>query len=420
MGDRTGIEWTDATWNPLRGCSRVSAGCQHCYAETVAARFCGAGQPYEGLIHEKTRGWNGTIKLVPEALQIPYRWARPRRIFVNSMSDLFHPDVPFEFIAAVFFIMSVTTRHTYQVLTKRPERMLEFFEWLARYDGNDDHVDFMFAAAGALGQDKFHDLFWHMTDAVYYAAHTIPEIAALPWEPQESKSRGGYDNCGPGWPYANVWLGVSVENQTAAEERIPLLLQCPAAVRWISAEPLLGPIDLQNIRWTETPIAVNALTPNLKGMFTGRSLPGLNWVVAGGESGTGARPMHPDWVRSLRDQCAAAGVPFLFKQWGSWRPIGDGTPEWSESLYRSRRKARGSQDQAAIDDIYGRVCTTNELVINVDGAAGPVDIPNAFRPGAMLTFDVGKKRAGRLLDGFLHDAYPPVATVTLARMAADG
>ena len=235
MGAKTGIEWTDATWNPLRGCSRVSEGCRNCYAESVANRFKGPGQPYEGLIARAGR-WNGEIRLVPEKLLEPWRWVKPRRIFVNSMSDLFHPSVPFEYIAAVFFIMSVTTRHTYQVLTKRPERMREFFRWLAT-DGDGVYL-------GAVYQGD--TLLQIMDEKVYESAHTIPEIAALAWTPK-GKTRGGYDNCGPIFPYKNVWLGVSVENQATADERIPLLLEVPAAVRFLSVEPLIGSVDLLDI-----------------------------------------------------------------------------------------------------------------------------------------------------------------------------
>src|SRR5690606_23205562 len=157
-----------------------------------------------------------------------------------------------------------------------------------------EHGEFMVETSRFIGRSEFTDLEWHMDDAVHDAAHTIPEIAALPWEPARG-GRGGYDNCGPGWPYANVWLGVSVENQAAAVERIPLLLQCPAAVRWISAEPLLGPVDLRMV--------TTALDIDYQRDYDWLAM--LDWVVAGGESGPGARPMHPDWARSLRDQCAA-------------------------------------------------------------------------------------------------------------------
>jgi protein gp37 len=346
MADKTGIEWTDATWNPLRGCARVSQGCKHCYAERVAARFSGPGQPYEGLIHPTTKGWNGSIKLIPEALQIPWRWSRGRRIFVNSMSDLFHEDVPFEFIAAVFFVMAHTTRHTYQVLTKRPARMLAFFRWVDE------------------GRGSFED------DRISDVAMADPAIKALGWEPAKQaggghKGSGGYDNCGPAWPYENVWLGVSVEDQATADERIPLLLQCPAEVRWISAEPLLGPVDLRQAMhaWRRS-----TGIESLKG-----PAPMLHWVVAGGESGPGARPMHPAWARSLRDQCAAAGVPFLFKQWGEWVPMGQVAPRFDP----------GCADKAI----------TFTKLVDANGDTFCMD-------------RLGKKRAGRELDGQLHDGYP--------------
>lgn len=343
MGDKTNIEWTDATWNPIRGCSRVSEGCRNCYAETVANRFNGPGLPYEGLIASGGQ-WNGQIKLVPEQLEQPLRWTRPRKIFVNSMSDLFHENVPFEYIAAVFAVMSVTTRHTYQVLTKRPQRMVEFFQWALQQQDDD-------GAWQPLRPDVFP------SDAFFAGDRIFDHFPAwINWQ------TCGYDNCGPAWPYKNVWLGVSVEDQATADERIPLLLQTPAAVRWISAEPLLGAIDL----WW----ALTRFWPEMVGGFLqrGHFSPGaetllpIDWVVVGGESGTGARAMHPDWARSLRDQCAAAGVPFLFKQWG----------EWGFEPYPNRG------------------------MIPYEGVSA----------GSDVLFRCGKKKAGRLLDGVLHDGYP--------------
>jgi protein gp37 len=295
------------------------------------------------LIHPHTGGWNGDVRMVFQALQIPWRWSKGRKIFVDSMSDLFHPLVPFEYIAAVFHVMAVTTRHTYQVLTKRPERMLAFFQWLK---------------AEVESVDGFDE-----TDVIYDAAHGLPEIKALPWE-AATTSRGGYDNCGPGWPYKNVWLGVSVENQETADERIPLLLQCPAAVRWISAEPLLGPIDLTGEYLRDRCGGVYPFTLPREHRTTRLDL--LDWVVAGGESGPGARPMHPDWARSLRDQCAAAGVPFLFKQWGNWLP-----PPFTATCTPTNR-----------------------------------GIPYVQLSDGQHMFNVGKKAAGRLLDGVQHDGYP--------------
>ena len=292
MADRSAIEWTDATWNPLRGCTRVSAGCQHCYAEGVAARFSGPGLPYEGLIHPNTRGWNGKIRLVPEVLPAPLGWKKPRRVFVNSMSDLFHESVPDSYIAAVFAVMAATPQHTYQILTKRPERMLV---WLTVWMKDSAYPKMHEGLKGAIG----------------YHHPRRPAITNGPW------------------PLANVWLGVSVENQSTADERIPLLLKCPAAVRWLSCEPLLGPLDLQRMHLIPHNAPVNALAPggcvqHAPGHCLGACewrWPGIDWVVAGGESGTGARPMHPDWALSVRDQCAAAAVPFFFKQWGEWVPM---------------------------------------------------------------------------------------------------
>ncbi|RGP57057.1 phage Gp37/Gp68 family protein [Pseudomonas abyssi] len=336
MGDKTGIEWTDATWNPIRGCSRVSEGCRNCYAEGVAKRFSGPGMPYEGLI-AKGGQWNGKVAVVGSAIGLPLRWVKPRRIFVNSMSDLFHDSVPFEVIAEIFAIMAVTTRHTYQILTKRPERMLAFFEWAC--DGE---------------------------DYPYKISEAWP--SGLPWEPATG-GRGGYDNCGPGWPYENVWLGVSVEDQATAEARIPLLLKAPAAVRWISAEPLLGPISFSGM-WVEFDHA--AVHQN--------ALEALDWVVVGGESGAHARPMHPDWPRTLRDECAAAEVPFLFKQWGEWSPRGP--------------SALGYEPLEGVP----RVRLTD---LGEDGSALGAEGDNQ----AWMQ-RIGKKAAGRLLDGVLHDGYP--------------
>lgn len=364
MADKTKIEWTrsadgtpGATWNPLRGCTRVSAGCMNCYAEAMAARFCGPGQPYEGTINPETKRWNGKIKLVPEKLEEPLHWTRPRRIFVNSMSDLFHPEVPFEFIADVFAVMWCTTRHTYQILTKRPARMLEFFKWL-----NEE------------------------TDGFGHPNRVQPTKVWPQWTPA-SDSHGGYDNCGPLWPPENVWLGVSIEDQATADERIPLLLQTPAAVRWVSAEPLLGPVHLGEY-------LSRTNMPGLRMMPGFRDpLPGINWVVAGGESGPNARPMHPDWVRSLRDQCAAAGVPFLFKQWGEWVP--------RSACYHTFENEMSCADLDPGAEKWPSVRLTHaghdgRRLENCDGG------DDAYMQR------IGKKTAGRLLDGVLHDEYPEV------------
>src|SRR3990167_3694397 len=251
MGNRSAIEWTSATWNPIRGCSRVSEGCRNCYAERIAARFSGPGKPYEGLAkigrvimtdgqrtHTTAFRWTGEGRLIEEALTLPLRWKSPRRIFVNSMSDLFHERVPDEWIDRIFAVMALCPQHAFQALTKRPERMREWFDNTGR-------------------------------DGVAVTAK-YPEFEAFKRVSLAETM----------WPLPNVWLGVSVEDQTTADERIPLLMQTPAAVRWVSYEPALGPVDFNNY----LPPDLNAFT----------DWKGLDWIVAGGESGPGARPTHPD------------------------------------------------------------------------------------------------------------------------------
>jgi len=278
MSAKTSIEWTQATWNPTRGCTKQGPECDNCYAMEIAHRFSGPGKPYEGLTRViGGRGqWNGKIRLVPEALQLPLRWVEGRLIFVDSMSDLFHPGVPFEFIADVFAVMACTTRHTYQVLTKQPARMLEFFRWL---DEKQDELGF--------GECAFRDD-RGVPDAI------DPSRVCVPWMPARGR-RGGYDNCGPTWPLENVWLGVSAGTRASWDDYVPILRNVPAVVRFVSAEPLLEDLGVVHLQ-------------------------GIHWLIAGGESGRRARQSDREWFRSLRDQCQAAGVPFHFKQWGEWRP----------------------------------------------------------------------------------------------------
>ncbi|NKI17400.1 phage Gp37/Gp68 family protein [Spongiibacter sp. KMU-166] len=356
MGDKTGIEWTDATWNPIRGCSRVSDGCRNCYAETVANRFKGPGLPYEGLI-AKGGQWNGKIRIVEHLIDQPLRWRRPRRIFVNSMSDLFHENVPDELIDKVFAVMALCPQHTFQVLTKRPNRMLEYCKSLGKHRS----VDRVSIASAQL-----------QADGLFSYTHTSG-----------------------GWCLPNVWLGVSVEDQATAEERIPLLLATPAAVRWISAEPLLGPLDLDLSRCethdrdfiTDDEHCGECLADGWSGdMPTGHWLDplngGLDWVVVGGESGSGARPMHPEWPRYLRDQCVNAGVPFLFKQWGDWG------------------------DEESIERTGTAWCGWWELYPE-DGGAPRKTWTRVWPEVTHEVFKVGKKHAGRYLGDRTWDEYPP-------------
>jgi protein gp37 len=385
MGDRTGIEWTDATWNPIRGCSRVSEGCRFCYAETVANRFKGEGQPYAGLI-AKGGQWNGAIKFVPEMLEKPLQWTKPRRIFVNSMSDLFHESVPDEVIDRIVAVMAMAAWHTFQVLTKRPERMRDYF--------------------AALTYDRIIESCRGADGVSVIQRRTMQAIEHhFGWWP-DSPLR--FRRVGP-LPLPNVWLGVSVEDQKAADERIPLLLQTPAAVRWISAEPLLGPVKLPAL------CDFSACGDHSNKPCDNVTCPArtLDWVVVGGESGPHARPMHPQWARDLRDQCAAAGVPFLMKQWGEWRPICQGDGDWYQHLYRSRRVAKDGEDQDSLDESWGRDCTVAELCLRNDGEHVGITEQGAWAAGTapVHAFKVGKKAAGRLLDGVQHDGYPGVRDV---------
>ena len=295
MSANSKIEWTDVTWNPTRGCSLVSKGCENCYAMKQAHRFSGPGGAYEGLTRLGKHGpvWTGDIRLVPETLDQPLRWRKPRRVFVNSMSDLFHEGLTNEEIAAVFGVMAAAHAHTFQVLTKRPKRMLEWFRWIdregngSRTDRADEVITIMFGV-GALNN--------------YLTRNDHDNVGEGDWDHLIDDP--------PPWPLPNVWLGVSVEDQKTADERIPLLLRTPAAVRFISAEPLIGPVDIGR-----------AASPRTEGEWLSEVECGhrkLHWAIVGGESGHGARPMHPDWARSIRDQCVEVGVAFHFKQWGAF------------------------------------------------------------------------------------------------------
>lgn len=275
MGDNTKIEWSDASWNPIRGCTMVSKGCELCYAMTQAHRFSGEGQPYEGLTRVSGgRGvWNGKIMLVPEKLNQPLRWERPRKIFVNSMSDLHHENVPLNYVATVYGIMTAARQHQFQVLTKRPQRMLEFFDWLHNKiwpetspGGYRDFLCSTAATALADGSDGDQDdWFWKLRSMC----------------------------CPTDWPIPNIWLGTSVEDQETADERVPILAKVPAKIRFLSVEPLLGPLTLPH------------------------ELKGIQWVIVGGESGPGARPCKEEWVAHIIDQCQNYGVPVFFKQKGT-------------------------------------------------------------------------------------------------------
>lgn len=321
MADNSLIEWTDATWNPITGCAVVSPGCTNCYAMRLAGTRLAHLPSRAGLTRDSKAGpvWTGETRLNEEWLTQPLRWRRPRRIFVCAHGDLFAESVPDAWIDRVFAVMALAPQHTFQVLTKRAQRMREYLTQADRQS--------RIAARG------------FFMDGGDFEAR---------------------------WPLPNVWLGVSVEDQARADERIPDLLATPAAARFVSAEPLLGPVDLTSISWGDD--FVWGITDALAGVdwcleFPGEPRPArakLNWVIVGGESGPGARPMHPDWARSIRDQCADAGVAFFFKQWGEFASVSE--------------------------------------------VAGP-GAHYQFPDGATVR-RVGKVRAGRMLDGRTHDDIP--------------
>lgn len=337
MSDGSKIEWTDATWNVVIGCTKVSPGCDNCYAIRTAHRFQEHPNPKVSSAYAGTEAdgdWTGRVNLVEDRLSLPLTWKRPRRIFVNAQSDLFHDEVPDEFIARVWAVMALASWHTFQVLTKRHGRMRSL-----------------------LNSEHFKDL---------VAVEMAGPLNPTPRAPLDLH-----------WPRRNVWLGVSVEDQARADIRIPALLDTPAAVRWLSCEPLLGPVDLvQSIN--VDPLAAYHFQPG-----------GIDWIVVGGESGPGSRPMHPGWARSLRDQCVAAGVPFLFKQWGEWAPAG----------YEN-----GTHLLQVTGDYVTRASGT---VANPYGhGSGPQDLVDRGHPGWTRIRRPGKKLAGRVLDGRTWDEYP--------------
>lgn len=387
---KSNIEWTQETWNPIVGCSILSPGCTNCYAMGMAARIeamnaeayaaleatgmrRATAPQYDGTTR-KVNGnavWTGKFALAENTLLAPLKRKKPTTYFVNSMGDLFHESCPDEWIDTVFAVMALTPQHTYQVLTKRAKRMQEYLSRKVDWNHLLGATWTAVQTAGRLDVEKASELHHAITDRL-------------------------------AWPLPNVWLGVSTERQQEADARIPLLLNTPAAVRFISAEPLLGQIDLTLIRAPIDPEAAeeewlfDALTigdiyqqrfKNSFGETWYDSGDGpyretkLDWVIVGGESGPASRPMHPDWARSLRDQCAAAGVPFFFKQWGNFRPLTEiekATACGATLVYREAEIQRGSQNAAYV-------------------------------------LRVGKKAAGRLLDGMIHDATPGVRALQAPR-----
>ena len=362
MGSKTAIEWCDATWNPVTGCSPVGAACDHCYAKLMAERFPknagGAKHPFKVTLHEDRLDW-------------PLHRRKPLRIFAGSMTDFFHDDVPIEFIAEIFNTMcawQIVCRkkdcghedpdcwrdpgHTYMMLTKRPERMCKVINEELR-----DHVGNHWAGDSALSMAIFHGV----------------------------------------WPLPNVWLGTSIWDQESADRNIPHLLRTPAAKRFVSAEPLLGAVKLPLAMCEKCGVLIYEDGPWCPGCQQGCFGIRLDQIIVGGENGSGARPMHPDWVRRIRDDCVASHTPFFFKGWGAWYNATDdedGSPLHQKSTEDHIFTADG--DMLGAGYRYGRESN------------GAVEEGWRDKGGAWMC-RVGKKYSGRELDGREWNEIPEVS-----------
>ena len=332
----TKIDWATDVWNPVTGCTPAGAGCANCYAKGIAKRFWGNRKFSDVQCHD-------------DRLDQPLRWRKPRTIFVNSMGDLFHKDVPEEFIDRVFAAIAVCSWHTFIVLTKRPERMREYLS------NRNKCVDCWEDAA-----HEDHDIVEQVRfDDFPNESNTMLEKLRRVEEGMDNISR--YSKR----PLPNLILGVSASNQAEVDRAVPFLLDTPAACRCVSLEPLLGPVSLR-IEGAETGTLYNALT----GEFSGNDDrgPRLDWVIVGGETGKNARPMYSTWVKTVRDQCKAAGTAFFFKQWGEWVPSDTIGARETRQWHCGHRGAEGER----------------------------------------YSVRVGKSRAGHLLDGVAHREMPEV------------
>ena len=368
----TKIEWADAVWNPITGCTPISEACEHCYAKRMANRLAGrygypAYEPFRVMFH-------------PERLKEPTIWRKPRRIFVCSMADLFHEDVAYEWISAVMLVASICSHHTFMILTKRPDRMKAYF----------DSNPFGYTQGAALAE----------------FCKYLPTIS--PGGRRDRINGDGTIN-GNGnneWPLPNVIGMVTAENQQRADERIPDLLASPFAMRGVSIEPMLGPVNIERYLpehdYRPTYDYYRTMFPKIGN----KPIPirrGIDWVICGGETGPGARPMHPDWARSLRDQCQAAVVPFFFKQWGEWAAA---TVVDDSGFYGGRAfdNPAGGRQSAVIRERSTKAFQsgTTRLLEPGDVTAGGVMMLDRN----IVAVRVGKKAAGRLIDGREWSEFP--------------
>ena len=319
---KSSIEWTEETWNPITGCSKVSTGCKNCYAEVMSKRLqnmnAASKVKYGGILDERGN-FNGVINFSEKALLEPLKKKKPTMYFL-SMSDLFHENVKWEWINKIFAVMALTPYHTYQILTKRPERMLEYFmreEKSQKFEILHAVQEMQDMLTNEQVKHVTHKIWWELYEGETEIERMDRKYIILP----------------------NVWLGTSVENQTQANKRIPYLLQAPAAVRFLSCEPLLGDIqfkettefkeqggydpDYQVIDYLKGEIFSSKYDVQNEHDFSTHKINGIDWVIVGGESGHNARPMHPEWAISIRNQCKEAKVPFFFKQWGAYNELGE-------------------------------------------------------------------------------------------------
>lgn len=396
MADGSLIQWLQrpdtkpATLNPIRArntytqkrgwyCEHVSEACRNCYAEALNVKPGTSG----GTGLEYKPGWlyRNDIYLDEQTLRQPIKWSKPRTIFWCSMTDALGAWVKVEWLARMFAVFAITPQHVHIVLTKRADRL------------------------ALLNSESFQALVGE--ELLRLGAPAPGEVSGHHFTSVCPRGRIGEGIVGVSqWPLPSVWVGVTAEDQKNADERIPHLLQAPAAVRFVSLEPMLGPIDLDcpTVDWMKYPEG--------NGISGGRLH--IDWVISGGESGKNARPMHPEWARSLRDQCKAAGTPFFFKQWGEWKSVSQMSEPEIDSCYRSNRIAKPGQDQIDIDDVRGRRCLVDTTVLHHDGSQHHLNDGNAFQANvaAMTMFRIGKSASGRLLDGHVHNEFPKVSSPT--------
>lgn len=337
------IEWThrpgtkSEVWNPTTGCDKVSQGCKNCYAEVMHKRLRGMGQK------KYKYPFLGHLQMHEDEILKPLTWKKPRTVFVNSMSDLFHKDVDFTFIDKVFAVMALTPQHTYQILTKRADRLYRYFD-----EGKGAMVQRWEDATYELGLSDKND------DPDAPACHV-------------------FNLCEDQWPRPNIWLGVSAENQETLDERVPFLVKVDAHVRFISYEPALGPITLG---WNANNVRVD-----LKHGCN------IHWLIAGGESGHKARPIHPQWIRDVREQCKAMGIKFFFKQWGAWETV---------DIFNLHQ--HGSD--------YGYFTYLDHFETVGKGKFLPQHMGHNHTDKRVPMVKVGKHKSGNVLDGVQHLEYP--------------